>query len=90
MTQFTLLLTRCGWRYIGSVDSKLTVLRKSRGLSLTDVAEVVGTDRTNLSRIERGQQLPNRTIARALYRLYDGAISLGEIYDPEFSEQLAP
>lgn len=67
------------------MDTKLTQMRKSRGLSLKDLADVVGTDRTNLSRVERGLQIPSRQLARALYKFYDGAIELGEIYDPEFA-----
>lgn len=70
------------------MDTRLTQMRKSRGLSLSDVAEVIGTDRTNLSRIERGMQMPNRPIARALYEFYDGAVALGQIYDPEYKDQL--
>jgi transcriptional regulator with XRE-family HTH domain len=65
-------------------------MRKSRGLSLKDLADVVGTDRTNLSRVERGLQIPSRQLARSLFRFYDGAVPLGEIYDPEFTEQEQP
>lgn len=74
----------CGWRYSSPVDTLLTTMRKSRGLSLKDLADVVGTDRTNLSRVERGVQIPNRPLARALFKFYDGAVPLGAVYDPEF------
>lgn len=69
-----------------SMDTLLTQLRKSRGLSLKDLADVVGTDRTNLSRVERGLQIPSRTLARSLFKFFDGSIPLGQIYDPEFRD----
>lgn len=62
----------------------MTQMRKSRGLSLDALAKQVGTDQANLSRVERGLQIPNRLLARSLFRFYDGAIPLGAIYDPEF------
>ncbi len=65
----------------------LTQMRKERGLSLQAVASVVGTDQANLSRIERGAQVPQRALARALFRFYDGRVPLGAIYDPEFFAQ---
>lgn len=58
--------------------------RKSRGLSLEAVAREVGTDQANLSRIEKGAQVPKRDLARALHRFYGGAVPLGAIYDPEY------
>lgn len=64
--------------------SLMTQLRKSRGLSLDALARQVGTDQANLSRVERGLQIPNRDLARSLYRFFDGAIPLGAIYDPDF------
>lgn len=70
----------------GPVDTKLTQMRKSRGLSLSDLADSVGTDRTNLSRVERGLQIPNRQLARKLYAFYEGTVELGAIYDPEFTD----
>lgn len=61
--------------------------RKSRGLSLDKVATDVGTDPTNLSRVEKGQQVPKRELARALFDFYGGAVPLGAIYDPEYYGQ---
>lgn len=58
--------------------------RKSRGHSLETVARAVGTDQANLSRIEKGAQVPKRELARALFHFYGGAVPLGAIYDPEF------
>lgn len=64
--------------------SLLTQIRKSRGLSLDEVADKVGTDPTNLSRVEKGAQVPKRELARALWRFYGGTVPLSAIYDPEF------
>jgi ribosome-binding protein aMBF1 (putative translation factor) len=62
----------------------MTQTRKSRGLSLEVVAAKVKTDPTNLSRVEKGQQMPKRELARALFRFYGGSVPLSAIYDPEF------
>ena len=67
-------------------DPLMTQLRKSRGLSLAEVALKVGTDDGNLSRVERGVQAPKRELARALFRFYGGAVPLGACYDPTFEE----
>lgn len=64
-------------------------MRKSRGLSLDVVAEAVGTDPTNLSRVEKGEQVPKRPLARQLYAFYGGTVPLGAIYDPEFHREQA-
>lgn len=58
--------------------------RQKRGLSLAQVADVVGSDPGNISRIEKGQQVPKRDLARALFEFYGGRIPLGAIYDPEY------
>lgn len=65
----------------------LTQTRKSRGLSLDQVAGEVRTDPTNLSRVEKGHQMPKRELARALFDFYGGAVPLGAIYDPEYYAQ---
>lgn len=62
----------------------LTQTRKSRGLSLDQVAGCVGTDPTNLSRVEKGAQVPKRELARALFEFFDGVVPLGSIYDPQY------
>lgn len=69
--------------------SPMTDIRKSRGLSLEKVAAQVQTDQTNLSRIERGLQVPEPDLACALFRFYGGAVSLEEICGPKFHELLA-
>lgn len=62
----------------------MTKARKARGLSLDGVASQVGTDQANLSRIEKGAQIPKRELARRLFEFYGRAVPLGAIYDPEF------
>jgi transcriptional regulator with XRE-family HTH domain len=68
------------------IDSAMTAARNKRGLSLVAVAAAVGTTDGNLSRIERGIQTPMRAQARALYRFFDGALTLGQCYDPCFAQ----
>jgi len=68
-------------------DSLLTQIRKSRGLSLDDVAAKVGTTAGTLSRVERGEQTPKRDLARALFDFFGGAVPLGAVYDAEHSRQ---
>jgi transcriptional regulator with XRE-family HTH domain len=57
--------------------------RLARGETLVIVAEAVGTDVSNLSRIERGAQMPSRELARKLFNHFEGSVDLGSIYDPE-------
>lgn len=65
-------------------DTLLTQIRKSRGLSLDDVALKVGTTAGTLSRVERGSQTPKKDLARGLHKFYGGAVPLGQIYDAAF------
>lgn len=65
-------------------ESLMTQMRKARNLSLEQVAETVGTDQANLSRVEKGKQVPKRALARRLFEFYGGAVPLAAIYDPEF------
>lgn len=65
----------------------MTQIRKSRNLSLEQVAEQVGTDQANLSRVEKGRQIPKRELARKLFEFYAGSVPLAAIYDPDFYEQ---
>lgn len=69
-------------------ESLLTQMRKSRGLSLAELAAQLQTDQSSLSRVERGLQIPNRNLARRLYGFYGGAVTLGHVYDPEFASTL--
>ena len=71
---------------------KYKTLRQARadsGLTAEKAASAAGCDRTTLYRIEDGQNLPSRDLARALFELYGGAVPLGFIYDPDFYRALA-
>ncbi len=48
------------------------------------VAAAVGTDKSNLRRVEEGLQVPQQSLARNLFKYYGGAVPLGSIYDPKF------
>lgn len=51
-------------------DTPLRKARLQRGLTLANVAESVGSDTGNISRIERGQQIPNRELLSNLVNLF--------------------
>lgn len=59
-------------------------VRRSRGLGLAEVAREVETDPSNLAKVERGEQIPKRRLARNLFKFYAGSVPLAAIYDPEF------
>lgn len=67
-----------------SAETLMTQMRKSRNLSLEEVASAVQTDQANLSRVEKGRQVPKRQLARRLFEYYGGRVPLAAIYDPEF------
>lgn len=67
------------------VDTQLAKARRARGLYLEDVAAAVGTSVATLSKVERGVQMPKRKLARDLFEYYEGAVTLGAIYDAQFS-----
>lgn len=69
---------------MASTPSLMAQVRRSRGLALSTVAAEVHCDPSNLAKVERGEQIPKRSLARALYRYYAGAVPLDAIYDPEF------
>lgn len=66
--------------------SKLRTARTAKNLTLAAVANAVGTDPGNLSRIERGEQAPSRELARLLYDYFDGSVPLAAIYDSQFED----
>ncbi len=59
-------------------------VRRSRGLGLAEVAVKVGTDPSNLAKVERGLQIPKRQLARSLFEYYGGTVPLAAIYDPVY------
>ena len=54
-----------------TLGQRLRTLRKHRKLTQVDVAVAVGTSRTNLTKIERGEYLPGREVLMALATFFD-------------------
>ncbi len=70
------------------MDTPLKTAREKRKLSVTDLSKKLGTHPQNYYRIERGEQMPKRDLARDIHRFFKGAVSLSEIYDPEYAATL--
>jgi DNA-binding XRE family transcriptional regulator len=51
------------------------IAREKRNLTLGAMAVLVGSDVGNLSRIERGTQVPNRALAEKICALFDNEVS---------------
>jgi transcriptional regulator with XRE-family HTH domain len=64
-------------------DSPLKKARLKRELTLQQVSSAVGTDTGNLSRIERGIQIPSKELAEALVKFYDSEVTETQIIYPE-------
>lgn len=62
----------------------LKTAREKRNLSVLELAPKLGTHPQNYYRIERGEQLPKRELARKIHTFFDGDVTLGAIYDPEY------
>jgi putative transcriptional regulator len=65
------------------MQSPLRNLRKSQGLTLSFVANLVDIDPANLSRIERGQQIASLDVAERLVKFYSGQINELQILYPQ-------
>jgi transcriptional regulator with XRE-family HTH domain len=65
------------------LDSPLKQARLKRKLTLQKVSNDVGTDTGNLSRIERGIQVPSKELAEALVKYFDNEINETQIIYPE-------
>lgn len=59
--------------------------REKSGLTASQVAASAQCDRATLYRIEDGKTLPKRKTARLLFDLFEGAVALAAIYDPEYA-----
>jgi len=58
--------------------NRLRAHRKNLGLTLDQLNKMLGIDKANLSRIERGTQRPSLPTARKLAKLY--RLTLDEVY----------
>ena len=70
----------------GIPGAEVTPLQKARHakkLSLEQVAEAIGTDTGNLSRIERGLQVPSKELTEKLAKYFGGEITELQIIYPE-------
>lgn len=65
------------------MDSPLKKARHKAGQTLQAVAAAVGIDTGNLSRIERGIQVPGKAIAEKLSKHFNGEVTETEIIWPE-------
>ena len=73
---------------IGRMDTPPKTAREKRKLSVPDLCEKLGTHPQNYYRIERGEQVPKRELARDIHKFFRGTVSLSEIYDPEYAATL--
>ncbi len=62
--------------------------RSDSGMTANAAAAAAGCDRATLYRIEAGENLPSRDLARSLFELYEGAVPLAAIYDPDFHQAI--
>lgn len=69
--------------------TRLQEVREQRRLSIRQVAAATGIGKSSVSNIERGDQLPCREHARALYRFFDYEVDLADIYDPLFDFEVS-
>lgn len=69
------------------METPLRKARKSRGLTLTQVARENDMDEGNLSRIERGEQVPGVDVAARLAAFFKPELSELEILYPERYEK---
>lgn len=72
------------------MDTPLKIAREERNLSVTDLCAKLGTHPQNYYRIERGEQIPKRELARAIHKFFGGSVSLSEIYDPDYAALVDP
>ena len=63
--------------------------RLESGRTAQEVAHLAGVSRASLYRIESGEQLPSREVARKLFELFQGKVRLDVIYDAEFAARVA-
>jgi len=65
--------------------------RLETGKTAEEICEAVGCTRPTLYRVEAGEVVPKRELARSLFRFYRRRrihVPLAHIYDPEFAGQI--
>lgn len=68
---------------LANMNSPLKKARLKREKTLQQVSDDVGTDTGNLSRIERGLQIPSKDLAESLVKYFDNEITETQIIYPE-------
>lgn len=61
----------------------LRIAREKRDMTLQDLAQLVESDVGNLSRIERGVQIPSRELAEKICNQFPGEITEIQLIYPE-------
>ena len=70
------------------MTTPLRQAREQRNLTIQQVAAAVGIDSGNLSRIERGLQVPTKDLTEKLARFFDNEVTETQIIYPERSSGL--
>lgn len=65
------------------MNSPLKQIRQKTNKTLQEVSAAVGSDTGNLSRIERGIQVPSKDLTEKLVKYFDNKITEIEILYPE-------
>lgn len=65
------------------MTTPLRMAREQRRLTIQQVATSVGIDPGNLSRIERGKQVPSKDLAEKLCQVFGGEVTETQIIYPE-------
>lgn len=65
------------------MNSPLKLIRLKREKTLQEVSAAVGSDTGNLSRIERGLQVPSKDMTERLVKYFGGEITETQIIYPE-------
>ena len=70
-----------------STDTPMRIARLAKGVTLVEIAKHVGIDAGNLSRIERGLQIPDMALAERIATYFDNTISAIQICHPNYKEK---
>lgn len=60
--------------------------REKSGRTAEDLAAEAGIARPSLYRLEKGEGRPEHELAERLFWLYDGQVSLDDIFHPRFAQ----
>jgi len=66
----------------------LKLAREGAGLSVVELSKKLGVHEKNYYRIERGEQVPKRELARRIHKFFKGDLTYAQIVDPEYAAKL--